>query len=191
LLQRQAKWYNANNESRFAWMNLRGLEAKVVRQKDLNVAVVEMSGEVGWPSALRASSFMDLIGSLGNYDMLYAILDSSGGSAVDSWNIYDFLKTLSSPRYGSLVLITGRCSADAILIALAFDQILMRPYANFEFRRLQRAGAAGGSKITGLVARLVAQRSGSRVEEVLRWMDKNAKLSATECLKLSLCDAIV
>jgi ATP-dependent protease ClpP protease subunit len=67
----------------------------------------------------------------------------------------------------------------------------MRPYAYIEFCPLQRAGSAGGSKVTGLLGRLVAQRTGSRTEEVLRWMDKNKKLSATECLRLSLCDAIV
>jgi len=172
-------------------MNPSGLGAKVVRQKDLDVAVVEMSGDVGWPSALRALGFIDLMRSLGNYDVLYAILDSGGGSVVDSWGIYDYLKTLSPPRYGSLVLITGRCSADAILIALAFNQILMRPYASIEFRTLQRTGTASRSKATGLLARLVAQRTSSQVEEVLRWMDKNKKLSAAECLRLSLCDAIV
>jgi ATP-dependent protease ClpP protease subunit len=172
-------------------MNPSGLQAKVVRQKDLDVAVVEMSGEIGWPSSLRVSAFMDLLKSLGNYDVLYAILDSSGGSPVDSWGIHDFLKKLSPPRYESLVLITGRCSGDAILIALAFNQILMRPYANIEFRPLQLAGKASASKVTGLLARLVAQRSGSPVEEVFRWMDKNKTLSAEECLKLSLCDAIV
>jgi len=172
-------------------MNPRGLEAKVVRQKDLDVAVVEMSGDVGWPAALRVSDFIDLMGTLGHYDVLYAILDSSGGSTVDSWGIHHFLKTLSPPRYGSLVLITGVCSADAILIALAFNQILMRPDAYIEFRSLQRAGTTSGSKSTGLLARLVAQRTNSQVEEVFRWMDKNKKLSAAECLKLSLCDAIV
>ena len=172
-------------------MNPSGLEAKVVRQKDLDVAIVDMIGDVGWPAALQASSLIGLIENLGNYDVLYAILDSSGGSAVDSWGIYHFLKTLSPPRYGSLVLITGQCSADAILIALAFNQILMRPYAHIEFRPLQRAAGAGGSKATGLLARLVAQRTGSPVEQVVRWMDKNKKLSATECLRLSLCDAIV
>ena len=172
-------------------MNPSGLEAKVVRQKDLDVAVVEMGGDVGWPSALRASDFIDLMGSLGNYDVLYAILDSSGGSAVDSWGIYNFLKSLSPPRYGSLVLITGACSAEAILIALGFNQILMRPDAYIEFRSLHRARTASGSTVTGLLARLVAQRTSSQVEEVLRWMDKNKKLSAAECLRLSLCDAIV
>jgi ATP-dependent protease ClpP protease subunit len=172
-------------------MNPSGLEAKVVRQKDLDVAVVEMSGDVGWPSALRALGFIDLMRSLGNYDVLYAILDSGGGSVVDSWGIYDFLKTLSSPRYGSLVLITGECSADAILIALAFNQILMRPDATIEFRPLQLTRTANASKATGLLARLVAQRTSSQVEEIFRWMDKNRKLSAPECLRLSLCDAIV
>jgi ATP-dependent protease ClpP protease subunit len=172
-------------------MNPSGLEAKVIRQKDLDVAVVEMSGDVGWPSPVRAADFIDLMRGLGNYDLLYAILDSGGGSPVDSWGIYDFLKSLSPPRYGSLVLITGRCSGDAILIALAFTQILMRPDARIEFRSLQRAGTTSASKATGLLARLVAQRTGSPVEEVHRWMDKNKKLSATECLSQSLCDAIV
>ena len=172
-------------------MNPSGLEAKVVRQKDLDVAIVEMIGDVGWPAALRAKAFIDSMANLGNYDVLYAILDSSGGSPVDSWGIYDFLKTLLPPRYGSVVLITGRCSADAILIALAFNQILMRPDAYMEFRPLQRARTASGSKATKLLARLVAQRIGSQLEEVFRWMDKNRKLSATECLRHSLCDAIV
>jgi ATP-dependent protease ClpP protease subunit len=171
-------------------MNPSGVGAKIVHQKGLDLAVVEINGDVGWPSALRAGSLIDSIKGLGNYDILYAVLDSSGGSAVDSWAIYDFLKTVS-PRYGSLGLITGRCCADAIVIALAFDQILMLPHAYIQFLPLPRLRSASWSKFNGLLARLVAQRTGSGNEEVLRWIDKNKKLSAPECLRLCLCDAIV
>jgi ATP-dependent protease ClpP protease subunit len=171
-------------------MNPSGRGAKIVHQKGLDLAVVEINGDVGWPSALHARSFIDSIKGLANYDLLYALLDSGGGSPIDSWAIYDFLKTVS-PRYGSLGLITGRCSADAIIIAMAFNQILMLPHAYVEFCPLRRPRSASSSKFNGVLARLVAQRTGSGKEEVLRWIDKNKKLSATECLRLSLCDAIV
>ena len=45
--------------------------------------------------------------------------------------------------------------------------------------------------VTELIARLIAQRVKCRVEDVLGWMDKNKKFTAEDCLKLSLCDAIV
>jgi ATP-dependent protease ClpP protease subunit len=171
-------------------MNPGGVVAKIIHQKGLDIAVVEVNGNGGWPSVLQAGNFIDSIKGLGDYDLLYALLDSSGGSPIDSWAIYDFLKTVS-PRYGSLGLITGRCSADAIMIALAFNQILMLPHAYVEFCAVRRPRSASSSKFNGVLARLVAQRTGSGKEEVLRWIDKNKKLSATECLRLTLCDAIV
>jgi hypothetical protein len=172
-------------------MDPSGLAAKIVNQKGLDLAVVELRGNVGWPSNFRARTFIDLLKSLGRFDLLYAVLDSGGGSPVDSWGVYRFLKMASEARYGSLILITGHCSADAILIALAFDQILMRPGTYLEFRSISLSRPIAGRRVTELLARLVAKRSGSRPEEVLVWMDKNKRLSETECLERSLCDAIV
>jgi ATP-dependent protease ClpP protease subunit len=167
------------------------MEAKLISQKGLKVAFVDLYGNVGWPSDFRARTFIDSLRGLGNYDLLYAVLDSAGGSPVDSWGIYRFLEMAPKTRHGSLVLITGLCSADAILIALGFSQILMRPGAHIEFRPISLSRAVAGRRVTEVLARVVAERSGARREEVRGWMDKNKKLSAEECLKRSLCDAIV
>ena len=168
-----------------------GIEAKIVRQKSLDLAIVEMHGDIGWPSAFGAKRFVDLFNSLRVYDVLYGVLDSPGGSPSDSWDISQFLTGIQKPRYGSLVLITERCSSDAILIALAFDQILMRPSSYIEFNVLHFSNSKAEQRANQLVAHRVAKRIGSKLEEVLGWMDKNEKLSAEECRKRSLCDAIV
>jgi len=172
-------------------MNSGGLEAKLISQNNLNLAVVELNGNVGWPSDFRAKTFIDTLKGLGSYDLLYSVLDSAGGSPVDSWGIYHFLKTAPKARYGSVVLIAGQCSADAILIALGFNQILMRPGAYLKFESIMFSRPVAGRLVTRLLARLVAERSGSQPEDVLGWMDKNKKLSATDCLERSLCDALV
>jgi ATP-dependent protease ClpP protease subunit len=167
------------------------MEAKLIRQKGLKVAFVDLHGDVGWPSNFRARTFIDFLRGLGSYDLLYAVLDSAGGSPVDSWGIYRFLKIAPKARHGSVVLITGQCSADAILIALAFNQILMRPGTYLEFRSISLSRPVAGRRVSEVLARRAAERSGVRVEEVRGWMDKNKKLSADECLSRSLCDATV
>jgi hypothetical protein len=98
---------------------------------------------------------------------------------------------VQKPRHGSLVLITERCAGDAILIPLTFDQILMRQSAYIQFTALHFPNSKAGQRSNQLLARRIAERTGSRIEEVLGWMDKNKKLSAEECLERSLCDAIV
>jgi ATP-dependent protease ClpP protease subunit len=168
-----------------------GIEAKIVRQNGLDLAIVEMHGDIGWPSACRAKPLIDSLKSLGAYDVLYGVLDSPGGSVIDSWAIFQFLTGIQKPRYGSLILITERCAGDAILIPLAFDQILMRPTAYIQFTVLHFPNPKAGQRGNQLLARRVAERTGSKVEDVLGWMDKNKKLSAGECLECSLCDAIV
>jgi ATP-dependent protease ClpP protease subunit len=172
-------------------MNSGALEANVVGHQGQQVAVIKLYGNLGWPSALQSRNVMKLLNGLGDYDILYAILDSAGGSPVEAWLIYDFLKKNQTPRLGSLVLIPAECSGDAILIALAFSQILMQPGAHIEFRPILLPRLAAGQRVTRLLSRLVAERAGCRVEDVLGWMDKNKKLSAQECLERSLCDAIV
>jgi ATP-dependent protease ClpP protease subunit len=168
-----------------------GIEAKIVRQNGLDLAMVEMHGDIGWPSAFRAKTFIDSLKSLGAHDVLYGVLDSPGGSPIDSWSIFHFLTGIQKPRYGSLVLITERCAGDAILIPLAFDQILMRPSAHIQFTVLHLPNPKVGQRCNQLLAGQVAERTGSQVEDVLGWMDKSKKLSAAECLERSLCNAIV
>jgi hypothetical protein len=167
------------------------IEAKIVRQNGLDLAMVEMHGEIGWPSAFRGKTFIDSVKGLGPYDVLYGVLDSPGGSPIDSWGICQFLTGLQRPRYGSLVLITERCAGDAILIPIVFDQILMRPWAHIQFTALHFPSLKAEQRCNQLLARWIAERTGSEAEEVLGWMDKNKKLSAQECLERSLCDAIV
>jgi hypothetical protein len=167
------------------------LEAKVVTCEGPRMAIVRLDGAIGPPLGIQADRFVNSLSRLGDYDVLYAILDSSGGSAVDAWIIHDFVSKNLAPQHRSLVLITGECSSDAILIALAFEQILMRPGAYIRLEPVPLAKRVSTRRVTELIACLIAQRVECRVEDVLGWMDKNKKFTAEDCLKLSLCDAIV
>jgi ATP-dependent protease ClpP protease subunit len=167
------------------------IEAKVVVCKGERMAIVKLCGGIGPPLGFRAYQFVNSLSELRDYDVLCAILDSPGGSAVDAWIIHDFVSKNLAPQHRSLVLITGECSGDAILIALAFEQILMRPEAYIRLQPVPLAKAVSTRRATEFIVRLIAQRIECRVEDVLGWMDKNRKFGAEECLKLSLCDAIV
>ena len=167
------------------------LGARIVAYKGQRMAVLTLSGAIGLPLGFHASQFIHSLNQLRDYDVLYTILDSSGGSANDAWLIYDFLIKGPAREHGSLVLITTECSGDAILISLGFQQILMQPQSYICFRPVELSRPAATRRVTKLIAGLVARRIGCRIEDVLGWMDKNTKLTADECLKLSLCDAIV
>jgi ATP-dependent protease ClpP protease subunit len=166
-------------------------EAKILVQKGQRVAVMSHSGTIGPPSGLSASQFIESLTSLGKHDVLYTILDSSGGSPVDAWAIFSFLKRTSHTRNGSLVLITGECAGDALLVALGFDQILMRADACIAFRPAEVRSLATIRLTTKIMARVTAKRAGCQVEDVLAWIDKDRRFTAEECLRRSLCDAIV
>jgi ATP-dependent protease ClpP protease subunit len=135
------------------------LEAKLEVHKRRRVAVISISGTIGLPYGFHAPHFLESLASLGEYDVLYATLDSFGGSPVDASTIFDFLKKSSPKRYGSLVLITGECSGDALLIALGFDQILMRSEALMGFHPATFRSSSATRYTTVLMARLIAQRA--------------------------------
>lgn len=171
-------------------MKQSSLEAKMVVQNGQRMATMYLSGTVGVRSGFSARRFIESLTSFGKYDALYAMLDSSGGSPSDAWAIFDFLTTGAPKRCRSLVLITGECSGDAVMIALAFDQILMRPAAYMGFRPAKFRNLAAIRLATGVMSRLIAKRAGCQQEDVLAWMDKNKRFTAEECLARSLCDAI-
>jgi len=166
-------------------------EARIVAHNGQRMAVARFSGPIGLPVGFDAAGFIDSLNRLGDYDVLYGILDSPGGSAIEAWLIHDFLVQGPARRHGSLVLIATECSGDAILIGLGFQQILMRPQSYIHFRPVKLRRPATTLRVTNLIAGLVARRVGCQIENVLGWMDKNKKLTAEECLRLSLCDAII
>jgi ATP-dependent protease ClpP protease subunit len=172
-------------------MNPGSLEAKIVLQKGQRLAVMSLSGSIGLPSGFTATDFSRSLNDLGSHDVLYTILDSSGGSPVDAWTIFNFLRETSSTRDGSLVLVTRECVGDALLIAQAFDQILMRADACLEFRPAKLRSWAAIRVTTKVMAGLIAKRAGCQTEDVLGWIDKNKRFTAEECLARGLCDAIV
>ena len=155
------------------------------------MAVARFSGPIGLPRGFYASDVIESFNRLGDYDVLYGILDSSGGSATEAWLIHDFLVRGPARRQGSLVLIATECSGDAILIGLGFQQILMHPQSYIRFHPMERGRSASTQRVTKLIAGLIARRIGCQIENVLGWMDKSRKLTAEECLSLSLCDAII
>lgn len=167
------------------------LEAKVEPTKHGRMAIVRLEGGIGPPDGVQARQFVDAITQLGEFQVLYLTLNSPGGSLIDTWIIHDFLIKDSAQREQSLALITGECSRDAILIPMAFQQILMRPASCIKFEPAQLTKATSSRQVTLVIARLIAQRIRRRPEEVLDWMDSNRTLSPEDCLRLSLCDAII
>jgi hypothetical protein len=166
-------------------------EARIVSHNGQRMAVVRFSGPIGLPLGFDAAGFIESLNRLGDYGVLYGILDSPGGSAIEAWLIHDFLVRGPARRHGSLVLIATECSGDAILIGLGFQQILMRPQSYIHFHPVKLSRPATTLRVTNLIAGLVARRIGCQIENVLGWMDKSKKLTAEECLRLSLCDAII
>jgi ATP-dependent protease ClpP protease subunit len=167
------------------------VEARIVAHNGQRMAVVRFSGPIGRPLGFNASEFIESLNRLGDYDVLYGILDSPGGSAIEAWLIHQFLVRDPARRHGSLVLIATECSGDAILIGLGFQQILMHPQSYICFHPVKLSRPATTQRVTRLIAGLIARRIGCQIENVLGWMDKKKKLTAEECLKLSLCDAII
>jgi ATP-dependent protease ClpP protease subunit len=172
-------------------MDPKSLKAQLLTHKGQRMAVIGIQGRLGQDHGFRGHDFNKSLGELGNHDVLYTMLDSGGGSVVDAWIIYDYLMARPAPKPRSLVLITGQCSSDAILIPLAFDQILMRPDAYMQFQPINLSRPTAGQRATRFIGLKVADRTGSTFEDVLRWMDKNKRFTADECLARSLCDAIV
>ena len=172
-------------------MDSGSIEVKLITREGRRMAAVNLHGNIGSPDGFGAHKFRDSLNGLGDYDVLYATLDSSGGSAVDAWFIYDYLTTGQGSQHESLVLITGQCSGEAILIALGFGQILMRPASYIRFRPPPLSRPEAVRRASGFIARLIAKRAGRQVDEVLGWMDKNKKFTSAECLECSLCDGIV
>jgi ATP-dependent protease ClpP protease subunit len=166
-------------------------EARIVAHHGQRMAVVRFSGSIGLPLGFHASEFIESLNRIGDYDVLYGILDSSGGSAIEASLIHDFLVRGPARRHGSLVLIPTECSGDAILIGLGFQQILMQPQSYIRFHPIEVSKPASTQRVTNLIADLIAQRIGCQTDNVLGWMDKSKRLTAEECLELSLCDAIV
>ena len=165
------------------------LAPKIEIHKGYRIASIKLHDEVG--SGFESNHFRSALQQLGRYDMLYAVLDASGGSVFDAWVIYDYLKSGPASRYPSLVLITGQCSGIAVLLALGFQQILMRPYAYMRFERIKLTNADAGRRASLLMAKLIARHAGCDRDKVFNWMRNHYTFTAKQCLKHHLCHAIV
>lgn len=167
------------------------LEVRIKIHKEKRIAMVWLDGTIGLPLGFGAQQFVDAVGSLGNYDILYAVLDSPGGSWLDAWIIHRFLTMAGAPGRRSLVLIAGECSGAAILVALAFEHIAMRRGSYIQLQPVPLTETIGAQRVQRYIASLITQRVERRVEEVLGWMNKNKRFSAEECVRLSICDGIL
>jgi ATP-dependent protease ClpP protease subunit len=167
------------------------LEPKIEIHKGYRIASIKLRGEVGGGAGFESNHFRSALQQVGRYDMLYAVLDSSGGSVFDAWVIYDYLKSGPASRYPSLVHITGQCSGIAILVALGFQQILMRPYAYMRFERIKLTNADAGRRASRLMANLIARHARCDRDKVFNWTQNNYVFTAKQCLRHHVCHAIV
>jgi hypothetical protein len=153
--------------------------------------MVSLDGTMGPPLGFRAQQFVDAVVSLGDYDTLYTVLDSPGGSWLDAWIIHRFLTMAGGARRRSLVLITGECSGAAVLIALAFEHIAMRRGSYIQLQPVPLSETIGARLAQRYIASLIARRVEARLEEVLGWMNENKRFRAEECVELSISDGIL
>jgi ATP-dependent protease ClpP protease subunit len=167
------------------------LEARLENHDGHRLAVVNLYGDIGSHKGFRARDFRTALAELGNYDTLYALLDSPGGSVFEAWSVYEYLTAGPAGAHPSLVLISGQCSGEAILVALGFKHILMRPGSWVQFNSSKLVSIIAGGHATGVISRLIASRIGCEVADVRGWMDKSRKFTADECLECHLCDAII
>jgi ATP-dependent protease ClpP protease subunit len=172
-------------------MDRSSLQARVAIYDNYRIANLKLHGEVGLAGGFESRHFHEAVKKLGRYDMLFAYLDSPGGSVFDAWIIHDYLKSGPASRCPSLALITGQCSGTAILIALGFQQILMRTDAYMRFRSVQLTNANAAHRATRQMAKLIASHAGCEPRQVLRWIRQNYVFTAKQCLRFHLCHAIV
>jgi ATP-dependent protease ClpP protease subunit len=165
--------------------------ARLVVEGNRRIAIIKMHGQIGADCGFGAHHFCAAVRGLGSYDLLHATLDSTGGSVIDAWIIYDYLRSGPASRYSSVVIIDGQCSGTAMLIAIGFDQILMRPGSSIQFCPVKLTSSIAGPQTTRMIARLIARRTRHGTDEVLAWIDKERKFNADQCLGCSLCEAII
>jgi ATP-dependent protease ClpP protease subunit len=79
-------------------MDPRSLKAQLLTHKGQRMAVISIQGELGQRHGFRGHDFNKSLAELGNYEVLYTMLDSAGGSVVDAWIIYDYLMARPAPR---------------------------------------------------------------------------------------------
>src|SRR5260370_25408914 len=150
-------------------MDPKSLKAQLLTHKGQRMAVISIQGRLGEDHGFRGHDFNKSLGELGDHDVVYTMLDSGGGSVVDAWIIYDYLMARPAPKPRSLVLITGQCSNDAILIPLAFDQILMRPDAYMQFQRINLNRPIARQRATKFLGPKESDCTGFTFVDVLRW----------------------
>ena len=138
-----------------------------------------------------ADGFHDALQRLGNYEALFADLNSRGGSVCEAWIIYDYLIIGPASQRPSLVLITGECSGAAILVAMGFKQIYMLSGACMGFEPVTLSNAATSRRATKTVARVIAKRTKSDARGIFQWMRERRTFFSEECLECRLCDAVV
>ena len=171
-------------------MHRSSLEAKIVIHEGYRIARLTLHGEVG-VGGVESSHFYGALQRLGRYDLIFAYLDSPGGAAFDAWIIYDYLKSGPASRYPSLVVVTGECVGVAILIALGFQQVLMRSDAYMRFEGISLTNAKAARRSTQLMAGLVARHARCDQKQVIRWIHEHYVFTAKQCLRYHLCNAII
>jgi ATP-dependent protease ClpP protease subunit len=166
------------------------LEAKIVIHEGYRIASLTLLGAIG-VGGFESSHFYGALQKLGRYDLIFAYLDSPGGAAFDAWIIYDYLKSGPASKYPSLVVVTGQCTGVAILITLGFQQVLMRPNAYMRFEGINLSNTNAARRSTRLMARLIAKQSRCDQKQVVKWIHNQCVLTAKQCLRYHLCDAII
>jgi ATP-dependent protease ClpP protease subunit len=171
-------------------MHRSSLEAKIAVYEGYRIASLTLHGPVGI-GGFESSHFYGALQKLGHFDLIFAHLDSPGGAAFDAWIIYDYLKSGPASRHPSLVVVTGECTGVAILIALGFQQVLMRHDAYMRFEGISLTNAESARRSTRLMARLIARHVRCDQKRVIRWIRERYVFSAKQCLRYHLCDAII
>ncbi|CAH6983059.1 Prophage Clp protease-like protein [Vibrio chagasii] len=168
-----------------------------VASADTNAPVkLYLYGDIGWYDIAAA----DMVAALAPYverDIDLHIL-SDGGSVWEGFAIYSALKDHKGKITG---IIDGVCASISSLIAMACDELLIRPFAQFMIHEAQigsdykqaseyRELADALDQMNDSMAEAFAAKTGKTTEEVRADMQSDFWLRGQEAVDYGLCDGL-
>jgi membrane-bound ClpP family serine protease len=110
-----------------------GVSPKVLRESplasDLKAIQVTLSGEITSRLVGEAMAQIDKNVKEGSANFVVVRIDSPGGSATESQQFANYLAALDPERVRTVAYIDKQAEADSAIVALACDEIVMRPAA--------------------------------------------------------------
>jgi membrane-bound serine protease (ClpP class) len=106
-----------------------GIEDDPSLEKPWKAVRIELKGPVNADNVRQVQKLIEDQTSLYDVNFICLLIESPGGSPADSVNLANYLLTLDPSQVRTVAYIPKDARADAALIALACDQVVMHPKA--------------------------------------------------------------